>query len=115
VKAKAKRTLVKSAPELWALATDEARMGAWTAGLAGFPEPVQVEITDQRPQRSLAWRGSGQLERTRIAIQLAERGFGTSVRVSAHHDLQDPVAAAAALERLLDELGAAERRPFTRG
>jgi hypothetical protein len=115
VKTKAKRTLVKSAPELWALATDEARMGAWTAGLAGSSEPVQVKITDRRPQRSLAWRGAGRLERTRIAIQLAERGFGTAVKVSAHHDLPDPAVADAALERLLDELGSPERRPFTHG
>jgi len=115
---KAKRTLVKSAPELWELADDVARMEAWMAGLVGGT-PIDVEITDREPERILAWRvangSSGDTgNHARIAIELAESGFGTAVSITAQHSLADPAAAIAALEGLLDELGSPERRPFTR-
>ena len=112
----AKRTLVKSAPELWELADDVARMEAWMAGLVGSPAPVAVEVTDRDPEHILAWRANGSSgERGRIAIELAERGFGTAVRITAQHPASDPAGAGAALEQLLDELGSPERRPFSRG
>jgi len=116
VESKAKRTLVKSAPELWELADDIARMESWMAGLVGSPAPVAVEVTDRDPQRILAWRANGSSgERGRIAIELAERGFGTAVQITAQHATSDPASAGAALEQLLDELGSPERRPFSRG
>ena len=111
MKAKIKRTLVKSAPELWELADDVARMEAWTAGLMGSAEPVPVEVTHRRPERLLAWRSREQ-GGTRIAIELAEKGFGTAVSITARNVA--PATADATLERLLDELGSPERRPFTR-
>ena len=113
----AKRTLVKSAPELWELADDLARMEAWMGGLVGAP-PVPVEVTDRDPERILAWRamsGAEHQHRARIAIELAESGFGTSVSITAQHATPDPAAAIEALECLLDELSAPERRPFERG
>jgi len=117
---KAKRTLVKSAPELWELADDLARMEAWMAGLVGAARPIAVEVTDREPERILAWRARNGDAPTasahaRIAIELAEKGFGTSVSITAQHSTPDPAAAIAALEGLLDELGSPERRPFTRG
>ena len=36
MESKTKRTLVKSAPELWELADDLARMEAWMGGLIGL-------------------------------------------------------------------------------
>jgi hypothetical protein len=115
---KAKRTLVKSAPELWELADDLARMEAWMAGLVGG-QTVSVEITDRQPERILAWRvangrSGDRGNHARIALELAESGFGTAVSITAQHSLPDPAAAIAALEGLLDELGSPERRPFTR-
>ena len=117
MEAKAKRTLVKSPPELWELADDLARMEAWMAGLVGSLQPVSVEVTDRDPERILAWRANGMSgARARIAIELAEGGgFGTAVEITAQHSQPDPAGAIAALERLLDELGAPERRPFSRG
>ena len=38
MESQAKRTLVKSAPELWELADDLMRMEAWMAGLVGHAE-----------------------------------------------------------------------------
>lgn len=105
---KAKRTLVKSAPELWELADDPERMEAWMRGLVDAGEPLAIEITDRDPERMLAWRGAG----AEITIELAASGFGTAVRITAEHTQADPEHAIRALEGLLDELGSPERRPF---
>ena len=111
-----KRTLVKSAPELWELADDLARMEAWMAGVVGAARSVSVEVTDRQPERMLAWRTSwGDAERARIALELAAEGWGTSVSIVAQHSRPNPCDVHAALEQLLDELGSPERRPFTRG
>ena len=116
MESKANRTLVKSAPELWQLADDTARMEAWMAGLVGSAPPLDVEVTDRDPARVLAWRANGASDaRGRIAIELAESGFGTSVTITAQHSRPDAGEAIAALERLLDELSSPERRPFSRG
>ena len=122
MEANAKRTLVKSAPELWELADDLARLEAWMAGFVGMPGSVQVEVTDRVPKQLIAWRAlpsHGAHTHTvgfeHLSIELAEKGFGTSVSVTARHAMADPAHAAAALERLLDELASPERRPFSRG
>lgn len=105
----AKRTLVKSAPELWELADDLERMEAWLCDVAGEPIPT-VEVTEREHEQRLAWRN----EQTAIALELSEGTFGTAVMIKASHESIDPNGAKAALERLLDELGSPERRPFTR-
>jgi hypothetical protein len=108
----AKRTLVKSPPELWELADDLARLEAWMAGVLGNAQPVAVEVTDRDPERILAWRAADAAgEWARIALELAEGGFGTAVRITAQHSRADIDGA---LEDVLDELAAAERRPFSR-
>lgn len=112
MESKAKRTLVKSAPELWELADDLSRMEAWMGGLVGQRQPVRVEVTDRDPERVLAWRSAEPEAFARIAIELADSGFGTSVAITAQHSRPDPGEAIAALEGLLDELGSPERRPF---
>ena len=112
MESKAKRTLVKSAPELWELADDPERMEMWMRGLLGTPAPLAVEVTDREPERILAWRCAQPESHGRIAIELAESGFGTAVQITAQHSRPDPAEAIAALEELLDELGSPERRPF---
>jgi hypothetical protein len=110
----AKRTLVKSPPELWELADDVPRMEGWMAGLVGTPNPVPVTVTDRDPGRVLAWRASGADVHGRVELRLEEKGFGTSVSITAEHARADPSKAKAALAQLLDELGSPERRPFAR-
>jgi hypothetical protein len=112
MESKAKRTLVKSAPELWELADDPARMQAWIAGLTGSGAPPAVEVVEREPGRVLAWRATDAGAEARIAIELAASGFGTAVNITAEHTRPDPGEAIAALEGLLDELGSPERRPF---
>ena len=111
----AKRTLVKSAPELWELADDLGRMEDWMAGLVGTSHPVSVEVTHRQPERILAWRtADAGGEDARIALKMAENGFGTAVSITAVHSRPDHGDVEGALEQLLDELGSAERRPFGR-
>jgi hypothetical protein len=111
----AKRTLVKSAPELWELADDLSRMEAWMARVVGTPERVPVEVVDRRPERLLAWRATGPgAGDARIALELAEKGFGTAVSITARNAAREAPGVGGVLERLLDELGSPQRRPFER-
>jgi hypothetical protein len=105
---KAKRTLVKSAPELWELADDIARLEAWMGGLMGSAAPVSIEVVERVPGCSLAWR-SAEIGDAQIHVALAESGFGTAVEITARHEAGND----GALERLLDELGSPDRRPFS--
>jgi hypothetical protein len=115
MESKAKRTLVKSAPELWELADDRSRMEAWTAEVLGTARPEPVEVTAREPERVLAWRTPRDAAaEARIALELAEKGFGTAVSVTAQHPRPETAGVNAALEQLLDELGSPERRPFER-
>jgi hypothetical protein len=115
MESKARRTLVKSPPELWELADDVERLEAWMADLVGTSHPIPVLVTDRQPERALAWQAAGDEGRgARIALELAEKGFGTSVSITAEHQRHDPDGAEALLEQLLDELGSPERRPFAR-
>jgi hypothetical protein len=107
-----KRTLVKSAPELWELADDMTRMQSWMGVLVGAGGPVSVEVVSREPGRTLAWRAAQPGPNAQIALELAESGFGTAVGITARHDRPDPGEASTALEDLLDELGSPERRPF---
>jgi hypothetical protein len=106
-----KRTLVKSAPELWELADDLERMEVWISGLAGA-EQAEVEVTRREPGHLLAWRAKPNTD-CNIAIEMADSGFGTAVTITAQH-AGESTAAEGVLERLLDELASPERRPFSR-
>jgi hypothetical protein len=113
MESRARRTLVKSAPELWELADDRARMETWTAGLVGASGPVAIEVTEREPERILAWRMTDSVGGdARIAVELAEKGLGTAVLITAQHSKQDGGSADAVLEDLLDELGSPGRRPL---
>jgi hypothetical protein len=90
-------------------------MEAWMGGLVGERRPIEVEVTDREPERVLAWRSAREGAFARIAIELADSGFGTAVSITAQHSHPDPAEAIAALEGLLDELGSPARRPFVQG
>jgi len=108
----AERTLVKSPPELWELVDDPELMRRWAAELLGDPH-VTIEITDRREGERLAWRPAGRGDETGFELSLAEKGWGTNVTIEARDGAgSDP--ADDALEELLDELSAPQRRPFTR-
>jgi hypothetical protein len=111
------RTLVKSPPELWAELEGDC--------LTDAVGEVRVEATE--PERELAWRapgasGTAKLEPsswgTRVTLtaeveeQVARQGLwarmrGVQPEPPAHADIEQR------LERLLDNLGSAHRKPFT--
>jgi hypothetical protein len=109
----AKRTLMKSAPEVWELADDLAKMEAWMADLTGSSGPLPVEVAEREPERLIAWRAASN-GRDRVEIKLAEDSFGTSVSVTAELEPGTASGIDERLERLLDDLAQAERRPFER-
>ncbi len=111
---KAKRTLVKSAPELWELTDDLERLEAWMGGFVGSRAPVAVEVTRRVPERFLAWRIAPPADGARIGVTLTESGFGTAVEITAQAEGSSP-GGTRSLEWLLDDLGSPDRRPFSAG
>ncbi len=90
------RTLVKSAPELWAICSD---VGSLSRHLGAFGE---IRITRLEPETTVAWEG----ERASGTVRIEPSGWGTRVTVTAD-SMQ-------ALEAVLDSLGQAHHRPFSR-
>lgn len=90
------RTLVKSPPELWAACSD---VESLSQHLEAFGE---IRITRLEPETTVAWEG----ERASGTVRIEPSGWGTKVTVTAD--------STAALEAVLDSLGQAHRRPFSR-
>jgi hypothetical protein len=103
----AKRTLMKSAPELWGLLDDEPQLRYWTSHLCGDDE--EVEVIARKRGRLLAWRSEGAISAV-FEVTLAEKGFGTKVEISAEADER---LRRDALEQVLDDLAEPQRRPFS--
>ncbi len=90
------RTLVKSAPELWAACSD---VSSLSRHLGGFGE---IRITALEPETTVAWEG----DRASGTVRIEPSGWGTRVTVTAN-SMQ-------ALDAVLDSLGQAHHRPFSR-
>jgi hypothetical protein len=122
----AKRTLVKSGPELWAELTDP-------GALAGHLGPFgAVRITRTTPETLVEWEG----DRATGTVRLEPSGWGTRVVLTSESPpappperhgllarlLRRPVAepeapevdAERVLSECLDALGSARHRPFSR-
>ena len=107
------RTLVKSPPELWELVDDPELMGRWSAELQGTQGVVEVAVVEREQGERLVWEAPADGGDARVELLLAEKGWGTNVSIT----LTGPGAGSDAdsvMERLLDELGSPQRRPFSR-
>jgi hypothetical protein len=113
------RTLVKSPPELWAELERE-RLGEAVGA---------TKIHAAEPERELAWEaphgsGSARLEPTSwgtkvtlsadLERQVARHGLFARIRGRPAPQVPTPEELERRLERLLDDLGQAHRKPFTR-
>jgi hypothetical protein len=130
----AQRTVVKSVPELWAQLSEADQLSPLLDRAFG-----EIRITRLEPESLIAWESelaSGQVE-------LAESGFGTKVRLTAQiaepvpppppgfierllarlrragpepppAPAVEPQHAGEALGAVLDEVGTAHHRPFSR-
>lgn len=82
--AEARRTLVKSPPELWAEISDP---GCLAKHLGAFGE---IRITRVEPETAVAWEG----DRARGTVELEASGWGTKVRLTAETvEVEEPPAA----------------------
>jgi hypothetical protein len=102
----AKRTLVKSPPELWEIVDDPELMGHMSVELFGSHA---IEVVERWPGRRLVWRVSGRPE-ARVELALAEKGWGTQVAIRVgDQGGRGEELGGAMLEGLLDQLGSAQR------
>jgi uncharacterized protein YndB with AHSA1/START domain len=108
------RTLVKSPPELWELVDDRELMARWVAELGGPDGGAAIEVASRDPGQRLSWHSSAPGASLSVELEIAEKGWGTSVSIRAEGTSGEPDADAV-LQRLLDELGSPSRRPFSRG
>jgi len=84
------RTLVKSAPELWEVCSDQNSLGRH---LQAFGE---IRITRVEPETTVAWEG----ERVSGTVQIEPSGWGTRVTLTATPEaVEEPVAQAEALSQ----------------
>jgi len=135
----AQRTLVKSVPELWSQLSEPALLGPLLDGAFG-----EIRITRLEPESLIAWEsdiGSGAVElatsgfgtKVRLTAEIAEpeplpappapgpwrrlmmRLRGEELPAPPEPEpLLEPEIAERALGALLDEVGAAHHRPFSR-
>jgi hypothetical protein len=103
----ASRTLVKSPPEVWEQLDHPRRMEGLMCALVGHATDVQVY--ERVEESRLAWKADG--DEARIEVDLAEKGWGTNVSVSAENG-QEPTKLEGWLDAVLDELATPQKRPF---
>ena len=111
----AKRTLVKSPPELWSELSEVERLARH---LGAFGE---IKITKLEPERTVAWEG----ESASGTVSIEPSGWGTKVILTASLPVAEPEPepeqpaeddpTQAILEDALEALGSAHHRPFSRG
>jgi hypothetical protein len=103
----ASRTLVKSPPEVWEQLDHPGRMEGLMCALVGHS--TEVRVYERIDQTKLAWKADG--DEARIEVELAEKGWGTKVSVSAESG-QEPTQLEGWLDALLEELATPQKRPF---
>ncbi|HET8592035.1 MAG TPA: hypothetical protein VFL56_00100 [Solirubrobacterales bacterium] len=101
------RTLVKSQPELWELIDQPDRMQGLMCALLG--RATEVTVNEREPESVLSWEAAN--ESAWIKVELAEKGWGTHVAVSAENPTE-PVRLDDWLDAVLEELATPQKRPF---
>jgi hypothetical protein len=105
----ASRTLVKSPPELWELLDQPDRMQGLMCGLLGHATEVTVE--EREPESLLRWEASDDGADAWIEVRLAEKGWGTNVKLKAENG-GEPTKLEGWLDAVLEELATPQKRPF---
>ena len=105
----ASRTLVKSPPELWELLDQPERMQGLMCGLLG--RATEVSVDRREPETLLRWEASDAGADAWIEVELAEKGWGTNVKLKAENG-SEPTKLEGWLDAVLDELATPQKRPF---
>jgi hypothetical protein len=107
----ATRTLVKSPPELWELLDQPERMQGLMCSLLG--RATEINVYEREPEDCLGWEareGPGE-GKAWIEVELAEKGWGTHVQVTAESG-GGGTRLEGWLEAVMDELATPSKRPF---
>ena len=105
----ASRTLVKSPPELWELIDQPDRMQGLMCALIG--RATEVRVDKRQPESVLRWQATGDGADAWIEVQLAEKGWGTNVKLKAENG-GEPTRLEGWLDAVFDELATPQKRPF---
>jgi hypothetical protein len=105
----ASRTLVMSPPELWELIDQPDRMQGLMCALVG--RATEVTVNKRSPESVLRWEASDDGADAWIEVELAEKGWGTNVKLKAENGTE-PTQLEGWLDAVLDELATPQKRPF---
>jgi hypothetical protein len=105
----ASRTLVKSPPELWELIDQPDRMQGLMCALIG--RATEVTVSEREPESVLRWEASDEGADAWIEVHLAEKGWGTNVKLRAENN-DEPTRLEGWLDAVLEELATPQKRPF---
>jgi hypothetical protein len=105
----ASRTLVMSPPELWEVIDQPERMQGLMCGLIG--RATEVTVNERSPESVLRWEASDDGADAWIEVELAEKGWGTNVKLKAENG-GEPTKLDGWLDAVLDELATPQKRPF---
>jgi hypothetical protein len=105
----ASRTLVMSPPELWELIDQPDRMQGLMCALVGHA--TEVTVNKRSPESVLRWEASDEGAQAWIEVELAEKGWGTNVKLKAENGTE-PTQLEGWLDAVLDELATPQKRPF---
>jgi hypothetical protein len=103
------RTLVKSPPELWELLDQPECMQGLMSALLG--EATEVKVYERQPETVLCWEASKGGDQAWIEVELAEKGWGTNVSVTAENG-EKGTKLEGWLDAVMDELSTPKKRPF---
>jgi hypothetical protein len=103
----ASRTLVKSPPEVWEQLDQPQRMQGLMCALLG--RAADVQVYEREEESTLAWKAVP--DDAWIKVEIAEKGWGTNVSVSAENG-DEPTKLEGWLDAVLDELATPQKRPF---
>jgi hypothetical protein len=105
----ASRTLVMSPPEVWEQLDQPARMQGLMAALLG--RATDVDVYEREEESRLAWKADHGDGDAWIEVEIAEKGWGTNVSVTAENG-SEPTKLEGWLDAVLDELATPQKRPF---
>jgi hypothetical protein len=105
----ASRTLVMSPPEVWEQLDQPERMQGLMAALLG--RATDVDVYEREEELKLAWKADHADGGAWIEVEIAEKGWGTNVSVTAENG-GEPTKLEGWLDAVLEELATPQKRPF---
>jgi hypothetical protein len=105
----ASRTLVMSPPEVWEQLDQPGRMQGLMAALLG--RATEVDVYEREEESKLAWKADHGEGDAWIEVEIAEKGWGTNVSLTAENG-GEPTKLEGWLDAVLEELATPQKRPF---